>query len=96
MSETSSAASGGLAADGKWRPQRWETAFIHRTHESLQQVIDEVGQLTNAAGQEGWEIVNSAVQRTQVVHHFKEYDQLGDRLFEWGIVCTLKRPLPPQ
>ena len=96
MSEPSSAASGSLAADGKWLPQRWETTFISQTHESLQAVIEEVSRLTNAAGQEGWEIVNSSVQRTQVVHHFKEYDQVGDRLFEWGIVCTLKRPLPPE
>jgi hypothetical protein len=96
MSEPSSGNAGSLTADGNWRPQRWEAKFIHQTHESLQTVIDEIGQLTNAAGQEGWEIVNSAVQRTQVVHHFKEYDQVGDRLFEWGIVCTLKRPLPPE
>ena len=96
MSEPSSGSAGALAADGKWQPQRWETTFIYRTHESLQQVIDEISQLTNVAGQEGWEIVNSAVQRTQVVYHFKEYDQAGDRLFELGIVCTLKRPLPPE
>jgi hypothetical protein len=95
MSEPSSG-SAGLAADGKWRPQRWETAFIYETHESLQDVIHTVSRLTNEYGAEGWEIVNSAVQRTQVVHHFKEYDQEGDRLFEWGIVCTLKRPLPPE
>jgi len=96
MSEPSSGNAGSLAADGNWRPQRWETTFIHRTHESLEQVIEEVSQLTNAAGHEGWEIVNSSVQRTQVVHHFKEYDKEGDRLFEWGIVCTMKRPLPPE
>jgi hypothetical protein len=90
MSEPSSGSAGSLAADGKWHPQRWET------NESLQTVIDEVTRLTNAHGAEGWEIVNTAVQRTQVVHHFKEYDQLGDRLFEWGVVCTMKRPLPPE
>ena len=86
---------GGLTSDGAWRPQRWETSFIYETHESLQTVIDQVSRLTNEYGADGWEIVNSAVQRTQVVHHFKEYDQTGDRLFEWGVVCTLKRPLPP-
>ena len=96
MSEPSSGSAGSLAADGKWHPQRWETTFISETHESLQTVIDEVTRLTNAHGAEGWEIVNSAVQRTQVVHHFKEYDQVGDRLFEWGVVCTMKRPLPPE
>jgi hypothetical protein len=85
----------GLTSDGKRQPQRWETTFIYETHESLQTVIDEASRLTNAYGAEGWEIVNSAVQRTPVVHHFKEYDQVGDRLFEWAIVCTLKRPLPP-
>jgi hypothetical protein len=95
MSEPSSGSAGSLAADGKWQPQRWETAFIYETHESLQEVIAKVSQLTNARGAEGWEIVNSAVQRTQVVHHFKEYDQVGDRLFEWGVVCTMKRPRPP-
>ena len=96
MSEPSSGSAGSLAADGKWRPPRWETMFITQTHEALQTVIDEVSRLTNEAGQDGWEIVNSSVQRTQVVHHFKEYDQVGDRLFEWGIVCTMKRPLPPE
>jgi len=95
MSEPSSGSAGSLAADGKWQPQRWETAFIYETHESLQEVIAKVSQLTNARGAEGWEIVNSAVQRTQVVHHFKEYDQVGDRLFEWGVVCTMKSQLPP-
>ena len=95
MSEPSSGNAGSLAADSQWQPQRWETTFIYETHESLQTVIDEVSRLTNAYGAEGWEIVNSAVQRTQVVHHFKEYDQVGDRLFEWFIICTLKRPLPP-
>jgi hypothetical protein len=81
------------ASDGKWQPQRWETRFIYQTNESLQAVIDEATRLANAHGQEGWEIVNSAIQRTQVVHHFKEYDQAGDHLFEWSIVCTLKRPV---
>jgi hypothetical protein len=95
MSEPSSGNAGSLAADGKWQPQRWETTFIHETHENLQDVIDEVSRQANAYGDEGWEVVNSAVQRTQVVHHFKEYDQLGDRLFEWAVVCTLKRPRPP-
>jgi hypothetical protein len=85
----------GLTSDGTWYPQRWETAFIYTTHESMQAVIDEAGRVANAYGAEGWEIVNSALQRTQVVHHFKEYDQVGDRLFEWTLVCTLKRPLPP-
>lgn len=85
----------GQASDGTWRPQRWETTFIYETNESLQTVIDEATRLANAHGQEGWEIVNSAIQRTQVVHHFKEYDQAGDHLFEWSIVCTMKRPVPP-
>ncbi len=95
MSEPLSGASGSLAADGKRQPQRWESTFIHETHEILQDVIDEVSRQANALGDEGWEIVNSAVQRTPVVHHFKEYDQVGDRLFEWAVVCTLKRPRPP-
>jgi hypothetical protein len=95
MSEASSGNAESLAADGQWQPQRWETTFIYETHESLETLIHEVSRLTNAYGAEGWEIVNSAVQRTQVVHHFKEYDQVGDRLFEWFIICTLKRPSPP-
>lgn len=85
----------GLTSDGTWHPRRWETAFIYAVHESVQAVIDEAGRVTNAYGAEGWEIVNTALQRTQVVHHFKEYDQIGDHLFEWTLVCTLKRPLPP-
>jgi hypothetical protein len=95
MSNPSPGAAGPVASDGNWHPQRWETTFIYETHEVLQTVIDEVTRQAKAYGEEGWETVNSAVQRTQVVHHFKEYDQGGDRLFEWAVVVTLKRPLPP-
>lgn len=91
-----SPAPAGLASDGKWHPQRWETTFIYRTHEDLQSVIDEVSSLTNALGEEGWEIVGSSVQRVQVSHHFRDYDKLGELIFEWTVVCTLKRPLPPE
>ena len=96
MSNPSPGAAGPVASDGNWHPQRWETAFIYQTNESLQAVIDETTRLARAYGEQGWEPVNSGVQRTQVVHHFKEYDQVGDRLFEWGIVCTMKRPVPPE
>jgi hypothetical protein len=84
-----------LASDGQWHPQRWESTFIYYTNESLQAVIDEASRLTKEYGAEGWEIVNSTVQRAQVAHHFKGYDRDGDWYFEWSIVCTLKRPLPP-
>jgi hypothetical protein len=91
-----SSGTAGLTSDGEWHRQRWETTFTYQTNESLQTVIDETARLTGTYGEDGWEIVNSAIQRTQVVHHFKEYDRVGDRLFEWSIVCTLKRPLPPK
>jgi len=39
--------------------------------------------------------VASSVQRVQVAHHFAGYDKGGEFYFEWSIVCTLKRPLPP-
>jgi hypothetical protein len=55
----------------------------------------EASRQTQAYGQEGWEIVGSSVQRVQVAHHFRDYDKGGDLLFEWSIVSTLKRPLPP-
>jgi len=84
-----------LASDGNWYPQRWESLFVSYTNESLQAVIDEASHLTKAYGEQGWEIVGSSVQRTQVAHHFKAYDEGGDHYFEWSIVCTLKRPLPP-
>ena len=84
-----------LASDDNWYPQRWESMFIYQTNESLQAVIDEAALLTKTYGELGWEIVGSSVQRTQVAHHFKDYDEGGDHYFEWSIVCTLKRPLPP-
>jgi hypothetical protein len=83
------------AADGKWYPQRWETTFTYCAHESLQAVIEEAGRQTQAYGQQGWATVGSSVQRVQVARHFKDYDKGGDLLFEWSIVCTMKRPLPP-
>jgi hypothetical protein len=96
MSNPSPAPAGSRASDGKWQLQRWETTFIYQTHESLQAVIDEASRLTKAYGEEGWEIVGSSVDRVQVSHHFRDYDKVGDLIFEWTIVCTLKRPLPPE
>jgi hypothetical protein len=84
-----------LASDGQWYPQRWENIFIHNTNESLQALIDEVGTLTKTYGEQGWEIVNSSVQRTQVAHRFAGYDKEGELYFEWSIVCSMKRPLRP-
>jgi hypothetical protein len=84
------------ASDGKWYPQRWDSTFITHTNESLQAVLEEAARLTKAYGEQGWEIVGSSVQRTQVARHFKDYDRGGDHYFEWSIVCTLKRPLPPE
>jgi hypothetical protein len=84
-----------LASDGKWYPQRWESTFISHTHESLQTVLEEANRLTKAYGEQGWAIAGSSVQRTEVAHRFKEYDRGGDHYFEWSLVCTLKRPLPP-
>lgn len=75
-------------------PQRWEAAFISQTHESLQAVVEEARQAANAYGAEGWELVSSSVQRTQVAHRFRDYDKEGERLLEWSIVCMLKRPVP--
>lgn len=84
----------GLSA-GTWSPPRWETTFISVTNATLQVVIDEADRALNAHGAEGWEVVNSSVQRVQVSHHFAGYDKGGEFYFEWSIVCTLKRPLAP-
>jgi len=95
MSAPSPVPDSGVASDGKWSPQRWETTFISVTNASLQVVIDEANRHTNTHGAEGWEVVNSSVQRVQVSHHFAGYDKGGEFYFEWSIVCTMKRPLPP-
>lgn len=58
-------------------------------------MIDEASRQSKAYGEQGWEIVGSSVQRSQVARRFKEYDAGGDHYFEWSIVCTLKRPLAP-
>jgi len=84
-----------LTPDGNWSPPRWETTFVHVTNESLQVVTDEATKLSNTYGEQGWEIVGSSVQRVQVSHHFAGYDKGGEFYFEWSIVCTMKRPLPP-
>ncbi len=84
-----------LASDDTWYPPRWESTFISHTNESLHAVLEEANRLTNAYGELGWEIVGSSVQRTQVTHHFKDYDEVGDHYYEWSIVCTLKRLLAP-
>lgn len=45
--------------------------------------------------EQGWKIVWPSVQRTQVARRLKEHDRSGDHNFEWSIIGTLKRPLPP-
>ena len=95
MSTTSPGPSWWLASDGEWYPQRWENHFIYNKNESLQALIDEVSSLTKTYGEQGWELVSSSLQRTQVAHHFKGYDKDGDLFFEWSIVCSMKRPLAP-
>ena len=84
-----------LASDDQWYPQRCENTFIYHTNESLETLIEEVSGLTKTYGEQGWEIVNSSVQRTQVTHHFKGYDKAGELYFEWSIVCSMKRPVRP-
>lgn len=84
-----------LASDGQWYPQRWETKFVHYTNDSLDALIAEATPQLNAYGEQGWEVVASPVQRTQVTHHFSGYDRGGELRFEWSIVCTLKRPIHP-
>jgi hypothetical protein len=84
-----------VPSDGHWAAPRWETTFISVTNEFLQVVIDEANRHTNAYGLEGWEVVNSSVQRVQVSHHFAGYDKGGELYFEWSIVCTMKRSLSP-
>jgi hypothetical protein len=84
-----------LASDDQWYPQRWENTFVYNKNESLEALLDEVSGLVKAYGEQGWEIVNSSVQRTQVAHHFKGYDKGGELFFEWSIVCSMKRPLGP-
>ncbi|MGA7135387.1 MAG: hypothetical protein WBZ15_24155 [Mycobacterium sp.] len=95
MSAPSPVPASELAPDDNWSPPRWETTFVHVTNESLQVVTDEATKLSNTYGEQGWEIVGSSVQRVQVSHHFAGYDKGGEFYFEWSIVCTLKRPLPP-
>ena len=95
MSNPSPAPAGWQTSDGKWHPQLWESAFIYHTNESLQAVVDEISRQTKALGEEGWEVMSSSAERTQVSHHFRDYDKVGDLLFEWTVVCALKRPLPP-
>jgi len=95
MSVPSAEPASGLASDGNWSPQRWESTFVHVKNESLETVISEANHLTNDLGAQGWEIVGSTVQRAQVSHHFAGYDKGCEFYFEWSIVCTLKRPLPP-
>lgn len=94
MSDLSAATTGLPTSDGSQHPQRWEATFIYQTNKSLPEVIDEANRLTNAYGEDGWELVGSSVERTQVAHHFRDYDKVGDLLFEWTIVCSLKRPIP--
>ena len=77
-----------LASDDQWYPQRWENTFIYHTNESLKALIDDVSTLTKTYGEQGWEIVNSSVQRVQVTRRFKDFDKSGDHYFEWSIVCT--------
>jgi hypothetical protein len=84
-----------LASDGQWYPQRWETKFVHYTNESLDALLAEATPQLNAYGEQGWEVVASPAQRTQVAKHFKDYDKGGELYFEWSIVCTLKRPVRP-
>jgi sirohydrochlorin ferrochelatase len=66
-----SSGTAGLTSDGERHPQQWETTFTYQTNESLKTMIDETDRLTRSYGQDGWEIVNSTIQRTQVVHRFK-------------------------
>ena len=66
-----------LASDGQWYPQRWETTFVYYTNESLEAVIDEASRLTKEYGEQGWEIVGSAVQRAQVTHGFAATTKVG-------------------
>jgi hypothetical protein len=95
MSAPSPVPDSGLVSDGNWSPQRWETTFVQVRNADLQVLTDEATQLSNTYGEQGWEIVSSSVQRVQVAHHFAGYDKGGEFYFEWSIVCTLKRPLPP-
>ncbi len=76
-----------LASDGRWYPQQWETTFISCTNESLESVMEEASRLTNSYREQGWEIVGSSMQRTQVAHRFKEYDRGGGPLFR--VECHL-------
>jgi hypothetical protein len=95
MSTTAPGPGWWLASDDNWYPPRWETKFVYYTNESLEAVVDEATRQTQVYGEQGWEIVGSSAQRTQVTHRFKGYDKEGEFYFEWSIVCTLKRPLRP-
>jgi hypothetical protein len=83
-----------LASDGKWYPQRWETYFIYCTNESLQALVEEVAGMCQTYGGQGWEIVNSTIDRSHVSSRQDRWANATQWIFQYSIVCTLKRPLP--
>ncbi len=82
-----------LASDGKWYPQRWEYNWAYYANESLETLVDKVGERMDTFGQQGWEMVNCSVQRTQTGVWGPNNRQTWT--FEYSIVCFLKRPLAP-
>lgn len=82
------------ASDGQWYPQKWQTLSLYNTNENLKTLIDETDVLANQYGQQGWEVVSSSIERTQVAFHTT--GKGSQRwTFQYSIVYTLKRPVPP-
>ena len=83
-----------LASDGNWYPQRWETYFIYCTNESPQALVEEVAGMCQTYGGQGWEIVNSTIDRSHISSRQDRWANTTQWVFQYSIVCTLKRPLP--
>jgi hypothetical protein len=89
-----------MASNGNWYPQRWETYFIYYTNETLKGLIDGVAPLVTSYGEQGWETVSTSIERTQVGQSrtpgvARSFTNQMDWYFEYSIVCTVKRPVPP-
>lgn len=85
-----------MASDGKWYPQQWQTKHVyHSTRGDLEKLVNDIAPLTKSLGLEGWELVSSSVQHTQVGRELAR-DGSGILIFEYSIVSAFKRPLLPE
>jgi hypothetical protein len=82
-----------LASDGTWYPQRWEYTWIDHTNENLHALTESVGRVADRLGQQGWEMVSSSMERTEIAATAGNYKKVSKLTFEYSIVCFLKRPI---